>query len=316
MNGLPLIVEFRKDLYLVRCYSISSSTIFFYFDISSEIANYADDNHLYYENKCMDTVKCVLENDTNSAVLWFEENYMDANADKFQSIVLSRDVQPSLSISVQGNEITSENSIKVLGVTLDDRLKFDGHVVDICKRASRQINALKRISRYLNEDSRILVYNTFVSSTFSYCPVSWIFCGKKNSRKLDKLQERALRFVYRDSCSSYDDLLKRGGFLSLSRHRVRHLAIEVFRCVKGLNPQYLNDLFSERSVEYQLRDSCRLVQPKFNTVTYCYRSFRYFGAKLWNSLPRNVKDTDSLSIFKYNITRWLLSEECRDVDIS
>ena len=56
-----------------------------------------------------------------------------------------------------------------------------------------------------------------------------MFCGRKNVTKLEKLQERALRFVFKDNNSSYVDLLKRGNFLSLSAYRIRNLAMEVFQ---------------------------------------------------------------------------------------
>ena len=51
--------------------------------MGSEIANYADDNHLYYEDKCCNVLKRVLENDVISATAWFDNNYMCANPDKF-----------------------------------------------------------------------------------------------------------------------------------------------------------------------------------------------------------------------------------------
>ena len=76
----------------------------FHVKMSCEIANYADDNHLYYENQCQNTLKYVLENDVNSATTWFENNYMCANPDKFQSIILNRDGMQSLAISVQDKQ--------------------------------------------------------------------------------------------------------------------------------------------------------------------------------------------------------------------
>ena len=93
--------------------------------MTSEIANYADDNHLYYEDKFYNVLRKVLENDVLSATAWFDNTYMYANPDKFQSIILGRDGQQSLSISVQDNTILSDTTIKVLGVTLDNRLKFE-----------------------------------------------------------------------------------------------------------------------------------------------------------------------------------------------
>ena len=228
---------------------------------------------------------------------------------------MSRDGQQSLSISVQDNTILSDTTIKVLGVTLDNRLTFDNHVSSLCIKASRQINALKRISNYLDENCRILIFKSFISSNFSYCPVSWMFCGKTNLNKLEKLQEKALRFVFLDTTSSYDSLLKRGNFLPLSVHRIRCLGIEVYKCYRGLNPDYLNNLFKQSSTKYNMRDSCRLEQPKFNTFSYGQRSFRYYGSKLWNLLPYSVKNAKDLNVFKSNITRWCHSKQRDLLDV-
>ena len=185
----------------------------------------------------------------------------------------------------------------------------------LCLKASRQINALKRVSKYLDEKCRIMVYKSFISSNFNYCPVAWMFCGKKNLVKLEKLQERALRFVFCDATASYEDLLERGNFLPLSVYRIRCLGIEVFKCFHGLNPAYLNDIFIQPSLKYNLRDSCRLEQPKFRTFTYGLRSFRYYGSKLWNLLPYQVKNTRDIVTFKRNITEWCHSKQCISLEI-
>ena len=148
------------------------------------------------------------------------------------------------------------------------------------------MNAMKRIWKYLNTDCRIAMYKSFISSNFSYCPVSWMFYGK--------LQERARRFVFSDYTRPYSDLLKHGNFLSLSAPRIRYLAIEMFKCVHGLNPPYLNELFINKDTPYNLRDSNRLQQPEYKTVRYGFKSFRYYGSKIWNALPTEVKQSVKL----------------------
>ena len=161
---------------------------------------------------------------------------MDANPDKFQCIALDRFGRPPISISVEGNTVQSSDSNKVLAVTLDSNLQCDTHISNLCSKASIQINAMKRVGKYLNTDCRIAMYKSFISSYFSYCPVSWISCGKRNSDKLEKLHERILCFIFSDYTSPYRELLKHGHFLSLSASRIRYLAIEMYKCVHGLNP--------------------------------------------------------------------------------
>ena len=160
------------------------------------------------------------------------------------------------------------------------------------------------ISKFLTQDSRKSIYRSFIAANFNYCPISWVFWGKKNTSKLEKLQERALRLVFCDQNSSYDDLLKRGNFLSLKAYRIKCLAVEVFKCVHGFHPTYIHRLFTEPLANYNLRDRRRLNQPRFHTYTYGFRSFRYSGSKLWNSLPRAIKSTNDINEFKRNITEW------------
>ena len=77
----------------------------------------------------------------------------------------------------------------------------------------------------------------------------------------------------------------------------------------------LNELFKQPCLKYELRDSYRLEQPKFNTFTYGLRSFRYYGSKLWNVLRFSLKNTKELHVFKKNITEWCHSTQRRSFDV-
>ena len=143
--------------------------------MNCDIANYADDNHLYYANSCAITLKNVIETDTRASITWFENKYTDVNPDKFQSIILKRGGDVSISLSMQDNVVIPIDHIRVLEITLDYSLKFDFHISDMYKKASRQINALKRISKFLTQDSRKSIYRSFIAANFKCCPISWIF---------------------------------------------------------------------------------------------------------------------------------------------
>ena len=141
------------------------------------------------------------------------------------------------------------------------------------------------------------------------------FVGEKNVTKLEKLQDRVLGFVFKDNNSSYVDLLKRGNFLSLSAYRIRNRAMEVFKCFHGMNPMYLNILFCKQEIKYDLRDKTLLEQPKFSTKTYGYRSFKYYGSKIWNALPFEIKNTENYDEFKLRFTTWCHSSDFDKLEI-
>ena len=140
-----------------------------------------------------------------------------------------------LSISQRGN---------VLGVTIDFKLKFDLHVSNICKMASRQLGILKRIGKNICKLGKLNIYHSFILSNFSYCPLSWHFCGEKNTIKLEKIQERALRFIYNDYISDYDTLLFNSKKPTLKLRRLRTMALEAFKILNNQGPVYLHDLLN------------------------------------------------------------------------
>ena len=83
-------------------------------------------------------------------------------------------------------------------------------------------------------------------------------CGKTNLKKLEKLQERALATVYRDRSLAYDVMLKMSGQLSIHMNLLRLLIIEIFKCINGMNPVYLNELLitPESNMSYEIGGDC------------------------------------------------------------
>ena len=116
----------------------------FYFIHDSVLYNYADDNTLSYVDSDCDKLKTVLEGDSEKLIDWFDFNCMKANPDKFQAICLGQKANSNIkSFKIASAEINCEENVTLLGVNIDYLLKFDDHVSDICKKASRQLAVLK-----------------------------------------------------------------------------------------------------------------------------------------------------------------------------
>ena len=63
----------------------------------------------------------------------------------------------------------------VLGVTIDNKLKFDSHIKNICRKTGQKLGALLRITNYLNSSQKKLIFSGMVKSQFSYRPLIWTF---------------------------------------------------------------------------------------------------------------------------------------------
>ena len=91
-------------------------------------------------------------------------------------------------------------------------------------------------------------------SNFNYCPLVWHFCGETNTKKkLEKIQERALRFIYNEYTYIYEDLFCKSKLSSLKVRRLRTFALEVFKIVNTNCPVYLFDLIDIKNTAYSFR---------------------------------------------------------------
>ena len=100
------------------------------------------------------------------------------------------------------------SEINALGVCIDEQLSFNAHVDRICTKAGRQVSALQRLTCVLDYMSRLAIYKNFIMSNFDYCPVVCVcFNSHAGITEMGKIQERSLRFVLKDSRSSYREML-------------------------------------------------------------------------------------------------------------
>ena len=117
-----------------------------------------------------------LEKGIQSMFDWFLENVLKANADKCHLIASSK---VPVDIQISDIKVTSESRVKLLGIHIDNRLNFDYHVSQLCKKASKKLHALARIFKYVETSKRRILVNAFIISQFSYCPLIWMFHSRK-----------------------------------------------------------------------------------------------------------------------------------------
>ena len=183
-------------------------------------------------------------------------------------------------------------------------LKFDDHVTEICKKASKQLAVLKRLGRFLTKQGKLVIYNSFIASNFSYCPLAWHFCSIASTNKLEKVQERALRFINNDYSSSLKKLLSQTKTEPLHVKRLKLMACEVFKIVNKLSPEYIQDMISIKTSTYNFRGERKAEIPRVNTTRYGLRSFRSEAPRIWNSLPNNLRVAESYPQFQGLLRRW------------
>ena len=141
-------------------------------------------------------------------------------------------------------------------------------------------------------------------SNFGFCPIVWHFCSKSNTDKLERLHHRALKFVYQDFQTNYEQLLNQHKHSSLSLQRVREIALETFKILQGTSPKYLHNLVEETRSRYSQRHGKRLHVPRIRTSKHGLQSFRVVAANTWNSLPAHIRNCENYETFKGLLQNW------------
>ena len=249
-------------------------------------------------------LEITLERDATKAVKWFLDNQMQANPEKFQVMLVSHR-ESDFSVNICGAEVKSQKSVEILGVVLDNKLKYDKMINEVWRHARGQINFPYRLRNKLDYDSRLQIYDSFFTSNMSYCQVVWTHCSVAGRRRLEKLNERALKFVNNDFVSPYEEQIVNAKRSSLLVTRIKAMGIEMFKVNNRLSPTYINELFSQEFCTYTLRAKNTFYLPRFSTFGHGYHSFSYLGVKIWNAFTNDMRMCTDIKEFKVMLNNWL-----------
>lgn len=271
-------------------FNIFKNDIFYLMTDKCTIYNYADDNTLGISKRHVVELEENLSAASEMAIEWFNQNRMRANAAKFQVAFFTRSNEiNSITVKVNDEILCSQSSVKLLGLIIDDKLTFKQHVSSLCKKAAMQVNALSRLSNLLTEDLKYKIFTAFVVSNFLYCPAVWHLCSLSDTKKMERMQERALRFVLNDHESNYKKLLKKTKRPSLYMIRQQAIVLEIHKILNKFSPQFLHDLFKIKENEYDMRKKFVAELYPFKTIKFGKKSLKYHGTVLWNSLDNEQR---------------------------
>jgi hypothetical protein len=140
--------------------------------------------------------------------------------------------------------------------------------------------------------------------------LAWHFCTNKNSKKLEKVQERTLRFVYEDYNSSYEELLQKAKMTSLQIRRMRTMALEIYKIINKLAPLCLHDLVHMKNSKYSFRYNNILEIPQIKSTRTVKNLSDLLHLHCGTAPPDHFRTENSFSQFKSLLQSWNRSK-CR-----
>ena len=96
------------------------------------------------------------------------------------------------------------------------------------------------VSRYMNKDKLRIVMKSFVTSQFGYYPLVWMFHSKGLNNRINKIHTRALRLVFEEHNSTFQEHLIKDGSVTIHHQNLQLLVTEICKAINNISPAITN----------------------------------------------------------------------------
>ena len=170
----------------------------------------------------------------------------------------------------------------LLGITIDNKLRWDSHINNVCKTVSRQVFLLSKLRYIVDIDTRKLFFNAHFKPHIDYASVMWDGCSDVLKKILNSLHRRAVKLILPDKTPTTDQKLR-----SLQKQLEYNKGLFMYRLLSNETPEYISNLYTHTPSHYSSSRNYDLSLPR-PSIDIFKTSIFFSGAYLWNNLPLMV----------------------------
>ena len=227
---------------------------------------------------------------------WLDLNKLTINSTKTNYIVFNKP-KICLNIKLSDEKIIRSESIKFLGIIIDDRLCWKQHYESVKSKLYYSISIMRKLKEYLPTYILKLIYFSLFHSHIIYCTHIWGNTSKYIMQTLIVAQNKIMRQIYRLNYRTNTDYIyktkKIMSFKNIIIFKSLKIMYKVFNGVIHLN---IYNIFTLRIPKYNMRSMNNFNLPEIKTNIGKFH-LGYNGPKLWNALSEEDKKVQSLSGF-------------------
>jgi hypothetical protein len=267
---------------------------------------YADDTQLYISLSPSNFSGQIhrLEDCLTALHVWCCQNSLSLNPDKSDSTLFgtrqrSNSFSDVTTVSVAGSVVSLADHVKLLGVSLDNRLSMDKHVNEVSRACFYHLRALRHIRPAVTVEDANVIACSVVGARLDYANAVLYGVSQKNINRLQRIQNALARCVVDTKLHlSSNASLRHLHWLPVDYRIKFKIAKFAFLASTSATSSYLNSSVARYTPSRLLRsqDSCLLVVPRSNTV-FGSRAFRVAAPTVFNSLPHDIRSCDNILTF-------------------
>ena len=253
---------------------------------------FADDTTFSVSHSDYDAMTDLLNEKLTKVSDWFLANRLTINVSKTELILHTNRPHAcsDRQIVLEGSNIQFSDSVVFLGTVIDEKLTFSNHIYQVLNKISRSTGVLYKIRGQLPHVARVNFYNALIYPYLAYSVVVWGSTNQVHLRPLEIQQKRIIRVIADAGFADHTTpLFKKFNVLKLAD-------IYKFFTILYTRKEILNGLFGpQHSLNTRNRN---LARPTFHRLSRSQHSVSFSGPHLWNSLPLEITEIESLPSFK------------------
>ena len=275
--------------------------------VNSDGVLYADDTKIFKTITCKEDAYS-LQSDIDKLEAWTKIWLMKFHPGKCHALTLGKfeNIKYAHNYKVCGQDIEHVSVEKDLGIHIDEEMSFEEHICIKARVANALMGKIRRTFTNLDGNTFKKLYTSMVRQHLEYGHSVWCPFLLKHIHLLERVQERATKLVDGYGDLDYGDRLRKLGLTTLRFRRLRGDLIEMYKHFHSYDksavtgPSFSATERPSRRHKYQLREPLRdrIRGTKEN-------SFYGRVIKLWNDLPRNVAEAESVNSFKNGLDKHL-----------
>lgn len=252
---------------------------------------FADDATFYHSNSNLNSLEIESERILPSVIEWLVPNQLKCNENKTNSMIFST-----------SNEVLDQKPIKLLGLHLDQSLKWNSHIEVLCGKLSTQTFLLRRLSACVTPDVMRVAYFSLFHTYLTYGTFLW---GNSSlSNRVFLLQKRSVRIVagagFFDSCRPLFSSL---GIMTVPAIYIYQSLLEIHKNCERYPTHSSVHTYHTRNANHLMGKRYRLKISEKNSL----------NLNFYNKLPLNIKNMP-LTKFKHIINRILSSNPIYEIN--
>ena len=213
---------------------------------------------------------------------------------------ITKSIDADFELKMGGFVIERTKSYRYLGLLVDEKFSWENHVSEVCWKLSQMAGVILKVRSLLTKEAMMLVYHSLVSSKLRYGLICWATANKTLLDRINVAHNTIITYLtFSKRCSRMWPLYCKIKVLSLPILIQIEKAKTMYKFEHKMLPQVFDNYFQKPTHQHNTRYAT--THNNFQVVRISSAKetslLKYYGPKVWASIPSEIKESQSLKVF-------------------